>query len=51
MRFHQTTIDYVARQTAQGKTKREIIPYLKRYVIREVYHLIRPARKTVSAGS
>ncbi|WP_436850244.1 transposase [Streptomyces monashensis] len=43
MRFHQPTIDYVARRTAEGKTKREIIRCLKRYVIREVCHLLRPA--------
>ncbi|WP_198655264.1 transposase [Streptomyces geranii] len=43
MRFHQPTIDHVARRTAEGKTKREIIRCLKRYVIREVYHLLRPA--------
>lgn len=29
MRFHQPTIDYVARRTAEGKTKREIIRCLK----------------------
>ena len=43
MRFHQPTIYYVTRRTAEGKTKREIIRCLKRYVIREVYHLLRPA--------
>lgn len=42
MRFHQPTIDYVARRTAEGKTQREIIRCLKRYVIREVYRLLRP---------
>ncbi|MFD5658588.1 transposase [Streptomyces hirsutus] len=47
MRFHQPTIDYVARRTAEGKTKREII----RYVIREVYHLIRPAPQMTPATS
>ena len=51
MRFHQPTIDYVARRTAKGKTKREIIRCLKRYVIREVYHLLRPATRTASAKS
>ncbi|MFG2306682.1 hypothetical protein [Actinacidiphila glaucinigra] len=51
MRFHQPTIDYVARRTAEGKTKREIIRCLKRYVIREVYHLIRPAPRTASPAS
>jgi len=37
---------YVARRTAEGKTKKEIIRCLKRYVAREVYKtLIRPARQ------
>lgn len=45
MRFHEPTIAYVTRRTAEGKAKRDIIRCLKRYVIREVYHLIqvRPA--------
>jgi transposase len=41
MRCDQRTRDYVARRTAQGKTKREIIRCLKRYVAREVYALLR----------
>ena len=40
MRFHEPTIAYVARRTAEGKSKRDIIRCLKRYVIREIYHLI-----------
>ncbi len=40
-RFHEPTIAYVARRTAEGKSKRDIIRCLKRYVIREVYHLIK----------
>ena len=44
MRFHQPTIDYVTRRTAEGLSKRDIIRCLKRYVIREVYHLVIPAR-------
>ncbi|MFE8950506.1 transposase [Streptomyces sp. NPDC007856] len=51
MRFHQPTIDYVTRRTAEGKTKREIIRCLKRSVIREVYHPLRPAPRTASASS
>ena len=51
MRFHRPTIDYVARRTAEGKTKREIIRCLKRYVIREVYHLIRPASNAITTTS
>jgi transposase len=40
MRFHQPTIDYVARRTTEGKTKREIIRCLKRYLAREIYHTL-----------
>ena len=43
MRFHQPTIDYVARRTAEGHSKRDIIRCLNRYVIRGVFHLIHPA--------
>ena len=38
MRRHQPTRDYVARRTAEGLTKREIIRCLKRYIAREVYN-------------
>jgi len=41
MRFHEPTIAYVNRRTAEGMSKRDIIRCLKRYVIREVYHLIK----------
>ena len=51
MRFHQPTIDYVARRTAEGKTKREIIRCLKRYVIREVYHLLKPTPPRAPAAT
>lgn len=38
---------YVAKRTAEGKTTKEIIRALKRYVAREVYKtLIRPAQST-----
>ena len=47
MRFHQPTIDYVARRTAEGLSKRDISRCLKRYVIREVFHLIHPAENGV----
>lgn len=40
MRFHPPTIAYVARRTAEGKSKREIIRCLKRYVAREIYRSI-----------
>jgi transposase len=37
MHCHQPTKDYVARRTAEGKTKTEILRCLKRYIAREVY--------------
>jgi transposase len=37
---HQPTTDYVARRTAEGKSKREIVRCLKRYVAREVYRAL-----------
>ncbi|WP_158868414.1 IS110 family transposase [Leifsonia sp. AG29] len=51
MRFHEPTIAYVARRTAEGKSKREIIRCLKRYVIREVYHLVKANPTTGEIGS
>ena len=42
MRWDQRTRDYVARRTAEGKTKREIMRCLKRYVAREIYRVLRP---------
>ena len=33
---------YVERRTAEGKSKREIMRILKRYIAREVYHHLRP---------
>jgi hypothetical protein len=41
MGCHQPTKDYVARRTAEGKTKAEIMRCLKRYIAREVFpHLL-----------
>ena len=40
MHCHQPTKDYVARRTAEGKTKTEILRCLKRYIAREVYPLL-----------
>ena len=37
LRYHQPTKDYMARRLAQGKTKKEVIRCLKRYVAREVF--------------
>jgi transposase len=40
MRWHQPTIDYVTRRTAEGLSKKDIIRCLKRFVAREIYRLL-----------
>ena len=40
IRFHQPTIDYVARRSADGRTRREIIRCLKRFLAREIYQRV-----------
>lgn len=40
MRWHEPTIAYVTRRTGEGRTKKEIIRCLKRYVAREVFGLL-----------
>jgi transposase len=40
MRRDQRTQEYVGRRTAEGKSKREIIRCLKRYIAREVYRVL-----------
>lgn len=46
LRWHQPTIDYAARRKAEGLTKKEIIRCLKRYVAREVFHLLPRSTET-----
>ena len=38
----ERTRTYVAKRTAEGKTKKEIIRCLKRYIAREVYRILVP---------
>jgi transposase len=40
MRRDPRTKEYVARRTAEGKSKREIVRCLKRYVAREIYRVL-----------
>jgi transposase len=40
LRWHQPTRDYMARRTAEGKTKEEILRCLKRYGAREVFAVL-----------
>jgi transposase len=41
LRYCERTRTYAARRTAEGKTKREILRCLKRYIAREVYNTLR----------
>ena len=41
LRWHQPTRDYAARRTTEGKTSKEVIRCLKRYVAREVFAALR----------
>jgi transposase len=41
LRYCERTRAYVKRRTAEGKTQREIMRCLKRYIAREVYNLLR----------
>ena len=40
IRYHDTTHDYVARRTTEGKTSREIKRCLARYIARDLYRLL-----------
>ncbi len=42
MRHDGRTREYVARRTVEGKSKREIMRCLKRYIAREIYRLLAP---------
>ena len=43
MSREERTRSYVAKRTAEGKTKKEIIRCLKRYIAREVYRVLASA--------
>ncbi len=51
MRFHQPTIDYVARRTGEGKAKAEIMRCLKRCVAREIFGLLRKPNAAASKAA
>jgi transposase len=41
LRWHQPTRDYAARRTTEGKTRKDIIRCLKRYIAREIFATLR----------
>jgi len=51
MRFHEPTRAYVERRTTEGKSKKEIIRCLKRYLAREIFHLLNPTPNTPQPSS
>ena len=53
MRTDARTREYVARRTAEGKNRREIMRCLKRYIAREIYGVLIPsvARSSPEARS
>ena len=51
LRWDKRTQDYVQRRVAEGKTRREAIRCLKRYIAREVYHDITSTRAAPTARS
>jgi transposase len=50
MAWHQPTKDYVARRTQGGLSKKEIIRCLKRYVAREIFHVLIARRELAQAA-
>ena len=50
MRIDERTRRYVARRTAEGKSSREIMRCLKRYIAREVYRVLVPATSPTPIG-
>ena len=51
MRVDERTRAYVARRTAEGKSKKEIIRCLKRYVAREVYRVLVPSGASADSSA
>jgi len=43
MNYDQGTEDYIATQTGQGRTRKEIIRSLKRYITRQIYRQLNSA--------
>ncbi len=46
LRWHQPTKDYMARRVAEGKTTKEVIRCLKRYLVREVFAVLTQTGQT-----
>jgi transposase len=50
-RCSQRTRDYTTRRTAEGKSKKEIIRCLKRYIVRQLYYTLRADLKDLAQAT
>ena len=46
MRDDDRTKAYAARRTTEGKTRREIVRFIKRYIVREIYTAVCATKST-----
>ncbi|MEV4199363.1 hypothetical protein [Micromonospora globbae] len=51
LRCSQRTRDYATRRTAEGKSKKEIIRCLKRYIVRQLYYTLRADLKDLAQAT
>ncbi len=51
LRWDPRTRDYLARRISQGKTRRDALRCLKRYIAREIYQLICEPKPDPTAAS
>ncbi|GAA4978782.1 IS110 family transposase [Actinopolymorpha pittospori] len=49
LRWHDPSQKYMARRLAEGKSKAEIMRCLKRYIAREIYHILCPTPRRAAA--
>jgi transposase len=51
LRWHQPTRDYLARRTREGKTRKEIIRCLKRYIAREIFAVLHQTNDNLTSAA
>ena len=51
LRWHQPTRDYAARRTTEGKTRKEIIRCLKRYIAREIFAVLHQTDENLTTAA
>jgi transposase len=51
LRWHQPTRDYLARRTTEGKTRKETIRCLKRYLAREIFAVLHQTNQNLTSAA